>query len=250
MKSKTKIMTIAAATLACVAVAGVGFASWVITGSQQGTVGGNVNVEEVVNNYKTVAVTTIDTGLSFTASAKDQDVTYDWLQATDTEDLVIQFKLDPSDNATTVSMEFFAADIVLDETTNKYVVSEAQDAKNFTDEWAAVVSAKYIKDFAEAKIEYTDAETIDNSTVWETATGTTITFPTTTTGQGAEAVTTPDTITVRITFAWGDKFGGKNPINHYNKEPITSALATEAETALNAIYALKDAVYNIVCTPA
>lgn len=44
---------------------------------------------------------------------------------------------------------------------------------------------------------------------------------------------------VTFTFAWGTKFGSKNPMDHYNSKTYTAALGSEAETALNAIKAIE-----------
>ena len=56
------------------------------------------------------------------------------------------------------------------------------------------------------------------------------------------------TATVTFTFAWGEAFGGKNPMEYYNNQEFTNDLATEATENLTKLYALNAAGFKLNLT--
>lgn len=61
----------------------------------------------------------------------------------------------------------------------------------------------------------------------------------------ATAATTTLDVTFTVTFAWGHKFGYKNPLDYYNASPYTSALDSEANENIGALGNLTGAAFKL-----
>lgn len=64
----------------------------------------------------------------------------------------------------------------------------------------------------------------------------------------ATAATTTLDVTFTVTFAWGQKFGYKNPLDYYNASPYTSALDSEANENIKALNGLNGATFELSFT--
>ncbi|MBE7087924.1 MAG: hypothetical protein E7370_00150 [Clostridiales bacterium] len=233
MKSKTKIMTIAAASLACIAVAGVGFASWVITGAGTDNVNGNLTVETVDNQYVGVEAGEISGDVAFTVAGGAG-----WLRGESTaESLNPSFTLQGTNVAKMANVKITIA--ASDSEKWATATGSATGSDNADD---------YVLDFSEMTISYKVGD----------GNATTVNYETDGWVIPASAFASSDAtvLTVTINFGWGQAFipqgqsAGVNPATYYSSQTQTSALVAEADARLTALYnALNGVSYTVTCTP-
>lgn len=217
---KRRTLTLTLCILACVALIGVGFASWIITNDVAATKEGSIAVDVIDDQTHEIKITTdlSKTEVVFGAAAKSEGVQYNWLRYKNTDanqNLVITIDFTVTNFA---SLAGVTATIAEAETSTAY---------------AAAVEAGYVCELADVKLEVssiTAVSTEDSKT-----------------GKG----------TVTITFKWGDHFGGVNPIDFYNQyasSATNSAGKTylqDAKDVLNGdvFTALSSAKYVLTLTP-
>lgn len=202
---KRKTLTLTLVLLSCLALIGVGFASWVISTNTTKEVEGNISVDTVTDNRLTVETSWKDDKNSVVFGWKNGTYTNNWLKNTDAnyaENLTVTLvvtvkdaKGNPKDAATTNGV---TATIKGDE---KYTTAE---------------TANLVGSLPEAVVTKVEGET------------------------GVYNVT--------FTFTWGSAFETKNPLEYYNSQSYTEELATEAETNLESLSALKDSKFTITLT--
>ncbi len=208
---KRRTLTLTLCILVCVALIGVGFASWVITHEDTETQTGNITVDTVEDKSHTITVLTSDSehdlavhfGVPATLPSL-QDGKTAWLtnDATEKEDLVATFKIEVTNyESANVAV---AAD-------NGFVVKNGD----------TVVDASTYNTLFTHKVE------ISGFTA-------------------KEGETTTGVATVTITFDYGSDFGTKNPYEYYNNQDFTSEIANTAETKLKELYAFNN--YTFVLT--
>lgn len=83
LKMKRKTLTLVLCLLSCLALIGVGFASWIITSNTEQNAEGNISVDTVTDNRLTVETSWLDEKNSIVFGWKDGSYTNSWLQNTD-----------------------------------------------------------------------------------------------------------------------------------------------------------------------
>ena len=216
---KRRIVTIAVSFLLCIGMIGAGFAAWVITGNTDTDASGNIQVNAVVDNRLVLAVSWQDSKDSITYGPKAGDYTYDWLtydENDDTESLTVTLVL----------------------TLNNYTsLKSSQEATTISD-----ISIAFAWDEAQMT-KYVAARDTDKVVgALPTANALTLASFSDADQDGVY------TATVTFTFAWGEAFGGKNPMEYYNNQEFTNDLATEATQNLTKLYALNAAGFKLNLT--
>ena len=249
---KRKALTITICFLALVSIVSIGFASWVITKPmEEQTAAGSITAEAVkVEGYTLSLVWQgVDEGDEPVIHFGQPSETIEtpgvnaWLTSVDdnesefgqskTESLTCTLRVKVSNTANIASGLTLTLNTVIDE-----ALKELNDE---TTAFGKAVKANYIT--PTVKVGANDA--VDY-------------YPT---GKVtiAQADFTPDSegaasgyCDVVITFAWGEVFGGINPLNHYNQADYTDEKATEAQTALEAILAIaqEGTSYQVTVGPA
>lgn len=216
---KRRTLTLTLCILACVALIGVGFASWVITNDVAGTAEGQILVDAVDDQTHEI---TIKTDMSqvkvvFGAKEKSEGVANNWLSYKNTdknENLVIRIDFEVTNFATLDKVDA--------------ILAEAEGSTAY----AAAATAEYVCAISDVEINVSDIVAVSEND---------------TTGKG----------TVTITFKWGSYFGGVNPIDFYNQY-LSSAQKTAEKTYLqdatdvlggNLFTALETAKYVLTLTP-
>lgn len=204
---KRKTLTLTLSILACLALIGVGFASWIISADTSATDQGSFIVDTVTDNRL------VATGRWITIT-KDPG-----------ENEVVT-----SDNNS--SIVSFGAPATMGKT-DAWLTND----KNGTTEKLTVVyeltvktkGGEFVSNLSSAEINGTvscDNATYDHKYVALP------TLKVTNKGNGIYYL--------QLDFNWGTDFGGNNPYDYYNAKPYTDALAEEAFNKLDAIKALNN----------
>ena len=238
---KSKLTITVASILSVLVLVGVGFAAWVIINpSVEKAQTGNIQVEAVNDySYSLNVEVTGNNNISFGASSVE--TTYKWLTTKDgtaenltaTLDLTVNYK----ENGWVYLPQKFTLNIV---TTNDSdnVFNALRDGTTIA---GKVTSGKQI--LVNPTIKYTKANESTETTAELVMHDAAVEIP-------LVAFTKDDTahtakLTVKIVFGWGSALGGKNPYEHYNANPYSETLATEAAGVLNDLYHLNGVGYKI-----
>ena len=191
---------------------GVGFAGWVITGSDEKTIDdGQIQVDAVTDNRYTIeAVGWKDSKKTINLVADKSLATIEnpWLTSTsETQNLTVtyQFKVKKGGEYLTANEDHVTATATLGTELNTEV-SKASDRL----------------------VKLADGINLSNLTV---------NF-----NEGTQ------TFSVTLTFAWGEKFGGQNPYKYYNAMAEKDIDKDAAKTALTALHALNSQKITITIT--
>ena len=213
---KAKTMTLVVTMLAILALASVGFASWVISFDATGTNTGSITVDTVTDNRVDIVVSWVDdkSTICFGAQSSTSSITNPWLT---------------SNGEKTECLTVTA-------TVKVYKKGAEQTDANLVDLSSNSVAF----------------EVVDNSSNgFATASGSTknyVVAPTVATTLTKTEDTT-GTYSVTITFAWGTAFSSKNPYEYYNALTATDENATVAKTALSELQTLLGGVtYKLTIT--
>lgn len=205
---KRRTLTLTLCILVCVALIGVGFASWVITHESTETQTGNITVDTVDDKSHTITVLEADKDLSvYFGAPKEMNTGGAWLTNTvaDKEDLVASFKI---------------------EVTN-YKTAEVKVAE--TDGFV-------IK----------NGETVVDTTNYNTLFTHNITISEFTAKEG-EPTTGVATVTITFNWGSAFKGESDsepvNPYTYYNRQEFTSTLVNEAKTNLNKLAELNGSTF-------
>lgn len=226
--NKGKLIGFVAASLSAVSLMGVGFASWVIKGEVEDTIGGiNVEVGEVVDqriqvvkentssNGSLVFDSVIDAGGSITSTEKHESLSFKIFYKVKVAKSVTNFK---------VSAQWTPGTNISSAITKQYIVSP------FGTEAIEVAG----------KTEVGTAGTINSESKVTTA-GYHTNAPAAPTVDGDFNVYS---YTTKFDFAWGSAFGSANPV--YEKGDKS---ADQIVTALAELKAIKGEALSITLTP-
>lgn len=200
---KRRTLTLTLCILACIALIGVGFASWVITYDSPKDVSGNISVDTVNDeSHKITIVTSSIPGVVFGAKTADSSTTVKWLKYVNSS----------KDENLTIEIEFTVTNPTTLDSTNPF---------------------SFVLGF--------DTETKENSEAYYNAAkdaNIVAALPNSTSGISCaqkqnEGSPADGTYIVTITFAWGTAFEGNNPIDYYNTK-----FSTPTEEQVTAAYTL------------
>lgn len=203
---KRKTLTLTLSILACLALIGVGFASWIISADTSANAKGSFIVDTVTDNRL------VATGRWITING--EEVT------SDDDSAKVSF-------GAPESMEKTGAWLTNDGegTTEKLTVVYELTVKTKASTPVAVTGlTDKISCAVSCEATYSDYITLPEAVVSEV-------------GEGVYRLT--------LTFKWGSKFGGNNPYDYYNGQDYSDELAQTALADLNAIHALNDVVFNL-----
>lgn len=215
---KRKAFPILLCFLICLSLVGVGFAGWVITGSDEKTLeDGQIKVEAVTDNrYAITDGTWVGTNTFNFIGTADESVSNPWLtyQTSDSENLSVTYKFKVTKGG------------------NVYTEATDISAKVTLDANLATEIAKASGKMITLGSGFTLNE--DNKTVNLTVNKV----------DGEDGF-----YTITFTLAWGDKFGGKNPYTYYNTlVSVTNTTKTDAFNALKALHDLNGQKVTITIT--
>lgn len=204
---KRKTLTLTLSILACLALIGVGFASWIISANTSTTAQGSFIVDTVTDNRL--------------------EATGRWI--TITKDSGENEVVTSDDNSAKVS---FGAPATMDKTdawltndkkgtTEKLTVVYELTVKTKGEEFVSNLSGDEITGTVSCSDETYDPKYVALPTLTVTNKGNGIYY-------------------LQLDFAWGTDFGGKNPYVYYNEKTYSDALAEEAFNKLDAIKALNN----------
>lgn len=204
---KRKTLTLTLSILACLALIGVGFASWIISANTSTTAQGSFIVDTVTDNRL--------------------EATGRWI--TITKDSGENEVVTSDDNSAKVS---FGAPATMDKTdawltndkkgtTEKLTVVYELTVKTKGGEFVSNLSGDEITGTVNCSDETYDPKYVALPTLTVTNKGNGIYY-------------------LQLDFDWGTDFGGKNPYVYYNEKEYSDALAEEAFNKLDAIKALNN----------
>ena len=213
MRSKSRLIAVAASVLACAAMVGTGFASWVILDAQ---------TKEATGNVKAEAVST--EGITLEVTAPTEDVIYGSPETMEAKNAWLV-------EDQSAGQGKFTADITVKVGGNigslaiAYTAPEGAFATAITQGLVAQYPTYSIGDVTTNSV-ITEAGQI---TIADKGDGTaTVNFK----GSASCNFTEETTFHVIATFGWGTAFGGQNPYNYFNDGQKTAGGA-ETGTAVS-----------------
>ena len=213
--TKRRFIAPLVALFLCIGLVSVGFAAWVITAGSNDTFSeGQFTVYKVEN--KSIQISTdLGTDNSVNLGAATKTAANDWLKFTagTPEDLTFSLVITVTNWA---DLKNGSSPMIFE------VGKVTLTATGFTNNDYLVLP---------------EAVTITVSKSGETWSAST---PSATGIKSADFNATAGTLTINYEFAWGSAFGGKNPVNHYNGSAYSESLASQAKTALEALYVLNN----------
>lgn len=208
---KRKTLTLTLSILACLALIGVGFASWIISANTSTTAQGSFIVDTVTDNRL--------------------EATGRWI--TITKDSGENEVVTSDDNSAKVS---FGAPATMDKT-NAWLTND----KKGTTEKLTVVYELTVKTKGGEFVSNLSGDEITGTVSCsdETYDPKYVALPTLTVTNKGNGI-----YYLQLDFDWGTDFGGKNPYVYYNEKVYSDALAEEAFNKLDAIKALNNITFT------
>ena len=208
---KRKTLTLTLSILACLALIGVGFASWIISANTSTTAQGSFIVDTVTDNRL--------------------EATGRWI--TITKDSGENEVVTSDDNSAKVS---FGAPATMDKT-NAWLTND----KKGTTEKLTVVYKLTVKTKGGEFVSNLSGDEITGTVSCsdETYDPKYVALPTLTVTNKGNGI-----YYLQLDFDWGTDFGGKNPYVYYNEKVYSDALAEEAFNKLGAIKALNNITFT------
>lgn len=208
---KRKTLTLTLSILACLALIGVGFASWIISANTSTTAQGSFIVDTVTDNRL--------------------EATGRWI--TITKDSGENEVVTSDDNSAKVS---FGAPATMDKT-NAWLTND----KKGTTEKLTVVYELTVKTKGGEFVSNLSGDEITGTVSCsdETYDPKYVALPTLTVTNKGNGI-----YYLQLDFNWGTDFGGKNPYVYYNEKVYSDALAEEAFNKLDAIKALNNITFT------
>ncbi|MDD7617010.1 MAG: hypothetical protein SPJ51_02475 [Candidatus Enterosoma sp.] len=192
--NKSKIVGVAAVSLAAVSLIGVGFASWVISGITNPNLGDklvSVTVGDVTDNRATITATMSDDKLCFDAKSNDHSGAIQYTGETGGEDLTFAIKVKTSSVA--------SGNINVKAKIENYDTCKLKSA----------ITSGYLTGPAIGP----DSNKV---TLNDTA-------------QIVTTLTSTDEVTLAFTLGWGTKFGGFNPAEYEDHGGNVSTIVTDLQ---------------------
>lgn len=199
---KRKSLTLLVCLLACLALGSVGFAAWVITNDANAQDTGTIRVD-VVKDARLSITAEITEGerIIFGAKEKDPLVANSWMKYEETNDEGVLLNENLKATMKIVIGNFDYVDtltITLTEDTSAYYAQAK--ALGYVGELPVITkTAEELKAIADAAAD--DENKIVDGTL---------------------------TVYLDIEFAWGDTFGGVNPIDYYNAQEYSDVLGDDS----------------------
>lgn len=221
MKSKTKIVALVMSMLICISMIGVGFAAWVIVSQLDATASGKVNAEAVTEGYVVMSAEA-NGSIFFGAPSSQESGNNVWLKDDNgtEQSLTATLTLKVKGNVGSITVDF--ATKLAGEATNS-------QSANFDQ----AVSDGYITgpSYGEISVDGTENLVV-------TISGRKLQFNYNSEGaKDSFNFEKETTITIKVSFGWGSKFGNKNPFEYYNDGTKTATShGDEALAALKALY--------------
>lgn len=208
---KRKTLTLTLSILACLALIGVGFASWIISANTSTTAQGSFIVDTVTDNRL--------------------EATGRWI--TITKDSGENEVVTSDDNSAKVS---FGAPATMDKT-DAWLTND----KKGTTEKLTVVYELTVKTKGKEFVSNLSGDEITGTVSCndETYNPKYLALPTLTVTNKGNGI-----YYLQLDFDWGTDFGGKNPYVYYNEKDYSDALAEEAFNKLDAIKALNNITFT------
>lgn len=208
---KRKTLTLTLSILACLALIGVGFASWIISADTSTTAQGSFIVDTVTDNRL--------------------EATGRWI--TITKDSGENEVVTSDDNSAKVS---FGAPATMDKT-DAWLTND----KKGTTEKLTVVYELTVKTKGEEFVSNLSGDEITGTVSCsdETYNPKYVALPRLTVTNKGNGI-----YYLQLDFDWGTDFGGKNPYVYYNEKMYSDALAEEAFNKLDAIKALNNITFT------
>lgn len=226
---KKRTLTIAISLLACVALLGVGFASWIITADFGTETEGNVTVDTVRDDSITFSNVRFEESkdtIKFAPVASGEGA---WLvtEGSVLEQLEVVIMFDVSNEQYALLNETNGIKVTVAEVlgTNTLTYADAQTA-------GYVGALPYSTEAAFTKSSATGSAGLSSGQYYITTSETTT------------------TITLKISFTWGSTFGGQNPTDYYNSKTVSSELINDANTKLAELYKLSGLKFKVTIAPA
>lgn len=216
---KRRTLTLTLCILACIALIGVGFASWVITYNKEAEVTGNVQIDSISDKSHIVTVVKgQDQNVVFGAKAASTEVSEPWLslgkndkdEDDEKEYLVLTYTVEVTNYADLVSGKEFI------------VTVEEVKGEGESTPYAVALSKGLVANLPAQ----TDNESTNKVKIGKTETN----------GQ----------YTVTITFNWGTYFDGKNPTDFYNEKEPTVVRTDAIEITDQTSVTYKDDAFNVI----
>ena len=218
-----------AAMLSCIAIASVGFASWLIVNQpEQQNATGSITASAVGEANFTLTATNPATVINF-GKAGTPSPNHNWLVANNVGEEVLTSAITVVYTTTNVNKGTITVNLesLLDTTADLTVLK-------------GLITNKYITLTVGL---YSDA-------ALETAIGTPAAYVPETAEINAYEMTlnASGTFYVGVKFAWGEAFGNENPYTYFNELEKSAELVTKAQTALGALKDAADDKLNYTVT--
>lgn len=210
---KRKTLTLTLVLLSCLALIGVGFASWVISTNTTKEVEGNILVDTVTDNRLTVETAWLNDKSSVIFGWKNGDYTYNWLKNSDNdfvENLTVTLVVTVKDNDGNATAAGNITATINGGTKN------AESGEFEDDKYTAAKEANLVGALPTASVTAVEGQT--------------------------------GVYHVSFTFTWGSAFNAQNPLEYYNSQAYSDTLATAAKTNLEALEALNNSKFTVTLT--
>ena len=222
---KHRLTVLCVSALGALGVISSGFAGWVITmGPQDASGTGSITADGEITQQgvKTCTVDSAEKTIRFAATKTPAPGGHGWLTASGNEAVMsATFKFTITTTAANMTVNF--TDLKFEETGgNKYATAEGKGLVGSLPAFGAT-AGNGVGTIA------LDGATLGSDRQTATAT----------------AATTTLNVTFTVTFAWGQTFGYKNPLDYYNASPYTSDLDSAANENIRALNGLNGATFAL-----
>lgn len=207
MKRRTKIATILTTGLLSAALVGVGFAAWQIgvgNNDANSKVDGNIKADEVtVEGLGYTVATSGPANIIFGKTTKIGAASYSWLSNAEGTDQSLSFNI-----TVTLNKGSFA----------KLTLEAKVGGADLATKLNTLTTGGYITGpkYTSADLGEVQTEAKINETTGE------VTFKE---GEGLVVDSEAQSFTITVTFGWGVRFGGLNPINFFNQKNEGAAMS-------------------------
>lgn len=251
---KKRKLTVLITILCILATVSIGFAAWVITNDANKSTEGNIQVDVVDDKRLGMEASIKDNeSIIFGAKAKAEGVQYDWLkyeQSVTDANVIMDEHLTVYLSLTIENYSYLADEVAIvltvAEAEGKTVYKEALEAGYVGNLPSMNISKEQLIDYAAAPLEKELADKQAEYAEVIAASG----------ANSAEAIALDEQIKsltsqienlrngnasslscdIPITFNWGAKFNGLNPIDYYNSFEYDEDLANETEEVLKDLF--------------